>query len=142
MPSNIFATTGTNVSIVFLDKENKSDVILIDASNLGTKVKEGKYQKTLLSEDDENKIINTFTKKNSLEDFSIKVSYKDIAAKNYSFSAGQFFDVKIDYFNISSKDFSNEMKSFSNEIEKLFDQSKKSDNEIKNQLKKLKFESK
>ena len=67
---------------------------------------------------------------------------KDIAAKNYSFSAGQFFDVKIDYFNISSKDFSNEMKSFSNEIEKLFDQSKKSDNEIKNQLKKLKFESK
>ena len=142
MPSNIFATTGTNVSIVFLDKENKSDVILIDASNLGTKLKEGKYQKTLLSEDDENKIINTFTKKNSLEDFSIKVSYKDIAAKNYSFSAGQFFDVKIDYFNISSKDFSNEMKSFSNEIEKLFDQSKKSDNEIKNQLKKLKFESK
>ncbi|MDC0235645.1 type I restriction-modification system subunit M [Candidatus Pelagibacter sp.] len=142
MPSNIFATTGTNVSIVFLDKENKSDVILIDASNLGTKIKEGKYQKTLLSEDDENKIINTFTKKDSLEDFSITVSYKDIAAKNYSFSAGQFFDVKIDYFNISSKDFSNEMKSFSKEIEKLFDKSKKSDNEIKSELKKLKFESK
>ena len=49
MPSNIFATTGTNVSIVFLDKSNKENVVLIDASNLGTKVKEGKNQKTVLS---------------------------------------------------------------------------------------------
>ncbi|WP_233901371.1 HsdM family class I SAM-dependent methyltransferase, partial [Tenacibaculum piscium] len=39
MPSNIFATTGTNVSILFLDKTNTKDVVLIDASNLGTKVK-------------------------------------------------------------------------------------------------------
>ncbi len=45
MPSNIFATTGTNVSILFIDKKNKGDVVLIDASNLGTKVKEGKNQK-------------------------------------------------------------------------------------------------
>ena len=48
MPSNIFATTGTNVSIIFIDKENKGDVVLIDASNLGKKVKDGKNQKTLL----------------------------------------------------------------------------------------------
>ena len=48
MPSNIFANTGTNVSILFLDRENKEDVILVDASNLGTKVKEGKNQKTVL----------------------------------------------------------------------------------------------
>ncbi len=39
MPSNIFATTGTNVSILFLDKTNKEKVVLIDASNLGTKIK-------------------------------------------------------------------------------------------------------
>ena len=48
MPSNIFATTGTNVSIIFIDKENKGDVVLIDASNLGKKVKDGKNQKTLI----------------------------------------------------------------------------------------------
>lgn len=53
MPSNIFATTGTNVSILFLDKTNTKDVVLIDASNLGTKVKEGKNQKTVLSEAEE-----------------------------------------------------------------------------------------
>ena len=46
MPSNIFATTGTNVSVLFLDKENKEDVVLIDASKLGENVKEGKNQKT------------------------------------------------------------------------------------------------
>ncbi len=39
MPSNIFATTGTNVSILFIDKANKGDVVLIDASGLGEKVK-------------------------------------------------------------------------------------------------------
>lgn len=45
MPSNIFATTGTNVSILFIDKANKGDVVLIDASNLGKKIKEGKNPK-------------------------------------------------------------------------------------------------
>ncbi|TVX61935.1 N-6 DNA methylase, partial [Streptococcus pneumoniae] len=55
MPSNIFATTGTNVSILFIDKKNKGDVVLIDASNLGTKVKEGKNQKTVLSPEEEQK---------------------------------------------------------------------------------------
>ncbi len=34
MPSNIFATTGTNVSILFIDDSNKDKVVLVDASNL------------------------------------------------------------------------------------------------------------
>jgi type I restriction enzyme M protein len=45
MLSNIFANTGTNVSILFIDKTNQEDVVLIDASNLGKKVKEGKKSK-------------------------------------------------------------------------------------------------
>lgn len=45
MPSNIFATTGTNVSILFIDASNDGDVVLVDASNLGEKVKDGKNQK-------------------------------------------------------------------------------------------------
>jgi len=61
MPSNIFATTGTNVSILFLDNANKKgDIVLMDASKLGTTVKEGKNQKTLLSAQEEDRIINTF----------------------------------------------------------------------------------
>ena len=64
MPSNIFANTGTNVSVVFLDNDGVSDdkVLLVDASNLGTKQKvEGtKNQRTYLSDDEINHIIDTF----------------------------------------------------------------------------------
>ena len=49
MPSNLFATTGTNVSVIFIDKTNKEGkVLLVDASNLGDKIKEGKTQRTVL----------------------------------------------------------------------------------------------
>ncbi|MBP6585032.1 MAG: SAM-dependent DNA methyltransferase, partial [Flavobacterium sp.] len=92
MPSNIFATTGTNVSILFLDKENnKGDIVLMDASKLGTTVKEDKNQKTLLSPTEEDYIITTFNNHEAKEDFSVVVSYEDIKAKNYSLSAGQYF---------------------------------------------------
>src|SRR5690606_26604782 len=41
MPSNIFASTGTNVSVVFLDKEADSEhIVLMDASKLGETIKE------------------------------------------------------------------------------------------------------
>ncbi len=42
MPSNIFATTGTNVSVVFIDKDGGNKITLVDASKLGEKIKEGK----------------------------------------------------------------------------------------------------
>ncbi|MCZ4238182.1 N-6 DNA methylase, partial [Staphylococcus equorum] len=49
MPSNIFATTGTNVSILFIDKANKSDkAVFIDASKLGEEYKDGSNQRTRL----------------------------------------------------------------------------------------------
>ena len=45
MPSNVFANTGTNVSVLFLDKENKDGkVFLMDASKLGTKGEECCYR--------------------------------------------------------------------------------------------------
>ena len=73
MPSNIFATTGTNVSILFLDAARARQVVLIDASALGTKVKEGKNQKTLLSHAEEQRIVDTFNAREAVEDFSVVV---------------------------------------------------------------------
>jgi len=140
MPSNIFATTGTNVSIIFIDKENKGDVVLIDASNLGKKVKEGKNQKTLLSDADEQKIIDTFSAKDTVDDFSVVLSYEDIAAKNYSFSAGQYFDVKIEYKDISEEEFRSNLQKFEGDLDLLFDQSSILEGEISKQLQKLKYE--
>lgn len=140
MPSNIFATTGTNVSILFIDKNNKKDVVLIDASKLGETVKEGKNQKTVLHEDEENKIINTFNKKEVIEDFSVAVSYDEIKAKNYSLSAGQYFDVRIEYVDITKEEFNAKMKSFSDNLDKMFADSKNLEDGIKKQLKGLRYE--
>ena len=141
MPSNIFATTGTNVSILFLDKENsKGDIVLMDASKLGTTVKEGKNQKTLLSLQEEDYIIDTFNKHEAKEDFSVVVSYDDIKAKNYSLSAGQYFEVKIEYTDITAKEFEDKMKKFETNLSELFKESKTLEMEIQNNLKGLKYD--
>ena len=140
MPSNIFATTGTNVSILFMDKNNKEDVVLIDASNLGETVKEGKNQKTVLSADEEQQIIDTFNNKEAKDDFSVVVKYDEIKQKNYSLSAGQYFEVKIEYIDISHEEFETKMKGFENNLSQLFAEGKTLETEIQNNLKGLRYE--
>ncbi|KAF5076039.1 N-6 DNA Methylase [anaerobic digester metagenome] len=140
MPSNIFAATGTNVSIVFIDDADKGDVVLIDASNLGETIKDGKNQRTVLTQDEEDKIINTFNNKEVVEDFSVVVSYDDIKAKNYSFSAGQYFEVKIEYTDITHDEFKAKMNGFKSNLNKLFTESSDLEAEIKKQLEGLGYE--
>ena len=140
MPSNIFATTGTNVSILFLDATNKDDVVLIDASNLGTKVKDGKNQKTVLSTAEEQQIIDVFNKTEVVEDLSVVVSYEDIKNKNYSLSAGQYFEVKIEYTDITVEEFDAKMQTFESNLNDLFTKSNNLEKKIKANLKSLKYE--
>jgi len=140
MPSNIFATTGTNVSILFIDTLNLGKVVLIDASNLGEKIKDGKNQKTVLTAAEEQRIIDVFNAKQQEEDFSVVVSYRDIAAKNYSLSAGQYFDVKIEYVDITPEQFAEKMQAFTDNLDNLFSQSRELETEIKKQLAGLKYE--
>jgi type I restriction enzyme M protein len=140
MPSNIFANTGTSVSIVFIDKTNKDDVVLIDASSFGEKIKEGKNQKTLLSHEDEEQIIKTFNNKKVADDFSVVVSYDDIKAKNYSLSAGQYFEVKIEYVDIAQEEFVEKMQGFTRNLDSLLSQSRELETELKKQLDGLGYE--
>ena len=141
MPSNIFANTGTNVTVLFLDKANANgDIVLLDASKLGTTVKEGKNQKTLLSAEDENRIIDTFNGHKAIEDFSVVVSYDQIKEKNYSFSAGQYFEVKIEYVDITPEAFAAKMEAFKNNLNSLFAESRELEKEIQKQLGGLKYE--
>ena len=141
MPSNIFATTGTNVSILFLDKSNTKDVVLVDASNLGRKVKDSDgNQKTVLSEDEEQEIINVFNAKEAKDDLSVVVSYDDIKSKNHSLSAGQYFEVKIEYVDITAEEFRTKMKGFESNLESLFAESKSLEKAIQENLKTLKYE--
>ena len=137
MPSNIFATTGTNVSILFLDATNQGDVILIDASNLGKKVKDGKNQKTLLSVADEDQIIRVFNAKEAVEDFSVVVSYDDIAKKNCSLSAGQYFEVKVEHVEMTAEQFKTRIGGFQSRLNDLFKQSDQLESELAKTLKNL-----
>jgi type I restriction enzyme M protein len=68
------------------------------------------------------------------------VSYDEIIAKNYSLSAGQYFEVKIEYIDISRAEFTAKMKTFESNLEGLFAESKVLELEIQNNLKGLRYE--
>lgn len=142
MPSNIFATTGTNVSILFIDKENQDgNIILMDASKLGTKVKvDGKNQRTVLSTTEIAKIIDSFNEGKVEDDFCITVSYTDIEAKKLSFSAGQYFEVKIEYSELTTEEFTEKMEGFTTHLKDMFAESHRLEDEIKKQLGRVKYE--
>ena len=141
MPSNIFATTGTNVSVIFLDKSNQDGgVVLMDASKLGTTVKDGKNQKTILSPEEENLIIKTFNDREAVEDFTVVVNYDDIKNKNYSLSAGQYFDVRIQYSELSHEEFEAKIKEYQSTLNQLFTNSKAIEESIQTQMKRLKYD--
>lgn len=139
MPSNIFATTGTNVSVLLLDKAStKGEIMLMDASKMGKKIKEGKNQKTLLSSDEEDLIVRTFNNHKAVDDFTVLVSYEQIKERNYSLSAGQYFDVKIEYTDITTKEFDGKMEGYKTNLDKMFNESKELERKIKQQLARLK----
>ena len=142
MPSNIFATTGTNVSILFLDRENKDgNVILMDASKLGTKEKvDGKNQRTVLSDDEITRIIDIFNAGKAEDDFCVTVSYADIEGKKHSFSAGQYFEVKIEYMELTPEEFAEKTNEFSARLDELFAESRRLEDEIKTQLGRVRYE--
>lgn len=140
MPSNIFATTGTNVSIVFIDRSAGEQAILIDASNLGKTIKEGKNQKTVLSSNEEQKIIQTFNNAEAIDDFSVVPTSDDLKAKSYSLSAGQYFDVKIEYVEISAEEFSSKLRSHRSTLDGLLNSSHELGQEISKALAGLKHD--
>ncbi|MEF7664380.1 MULTISPECIES: HsdM family class I SAM-dependent methyltransferase [Bacillus cereus group] len=95
MPSNIFATTGTSVSILFIDKTKTDDkVMMMDASRLGTKVKLEDGQRTILSDHEKNKIVSFFKERKEEPEFSVLVSNQGIINNNYSIQAGQYVELK------------------------------------------------
>ena len=140
MPSNIFANTGTNVSVLFIDKSNQNgEVLLMDASKMGTKVKVGKNQKTVLSNEELDKIVNTFINNEVIDDFSILVTYDQIKEKNYSFSAGQYFDVKIEYVDITQEEYEKMINDFNTDFAKYVEETTQFQQEISQILKELKI---
>jgi len=141
MPSNVFANTGTNVSVVFFDNAKSSDkVILIDASKLGEEYQEGNNKKVRLTSDEIDLIVDTFIHKKTVDDFSVAVSYEDIEAKKCSLAAGQYFDVKIEYVELTQEEFDSKMAELTANLQQFFDEGNVLQKEIMEQLKKVKYE--
>ncbi len=141
MPSNIFATTGTNVSVLFIDKDKQAnkDIILMDASKLGTKQKIDGNQRTLLSNEDINKIISNFNNRTAEDGFSVLVDTEKIKEHNYSFSAGQYFDIHIEYEKLTPEEFQQRINDYTDTLQSLFAKGHQLETAILEQLKSLKL---
>lgn len=141
MPSNVFATTGTNVSVLFFDNSKTTEkVVLIDASKMGEDYQDGNNKKRRLRTGEIDLIVDAFLNKKTVEDFSVAVTYDEIIAKKYSLSAGQYFDVKIEYVDITQDEFNAKMGDYANKLSAYFAEGKKLQAEILEQLKKVKYE--
>ena len=140
MPSNIFANTGTNVSVLFIDKSNKDGkVMLLDASKLGTKIKDGKNQRTILNNEEIKKIEDIFINSEIVEDFSVEVTYDEITEKNYSLSAGQYFEVKIEYVELTQEEFNEKMNQYKENLNKYFNEGRSLEEKIMKGLEELEY---
>ncbi len=131
MPSNVFANTGTNVSVLLFDKTNNNkSVMLIDASSLGEEYKEGKNKKRRLTPEEIELIVKAFNEKKKIEDFSIDVSFDKISEKGYSLSAGQYFEVSISYMDITNEEFDNRIKSIRMDLQDKFEAGHKMEKDL------------
>lgn len=100
MPSQIFANTGTSVSIIFIDKDKDNDkVMLIDGSNYGEKVKLDEGQRTILNEKERSSLVDTFKNREVVSSFSAYVSNQIIEENGFSISAGRYIELEEEVFD-------------------------------------------
>lgn len=138
MPPNVFATTGTSVSVLFFDKsQQQKDVVLIDASQLGETYKDGTTQRTRLLNNEIEKIVNTFQNKIEENNFSAVVSHQDIIDKGYSLSAGSYFDIVVEHVDITNEEFKENVNEIKDKLQKMFSESKAWEDKIFAQLDKM-----
>ena len=139
MPSNVFATTNTNVSVLFFDKSKSHDnVVLVDASQMGETYKDGNTKRTKLNDSEIEKIITTFLSGKPVDNFCACPTYEEIANKNYCLAAGQYYDVKIDYTPISADEYRTSVLGFNKQLKNIIERGAVLDKEILETLKRLK----
>ena len=63
-----------------------------------------------------------------------------IKEKKYSFSAGQYFEVKIEYVNLTPAEFAEKMQGFQTRLQAMFEEGHRLEQEIKEQLGRVKYE--
>ena len=68
------------------------------------------------------------------------MTYADIEGKKLSFSAGQYFDVKIEYVELTAVEFAEKMASFTANLQDLFTQSHRLEEGINDQIGQIRYE--
>ena len=74
-----------------------------------------------------------------MDNLSVVVSYDDIKTKNYSLSAGQYFEIKNEYVDITKDDFQATLTKRQEDIKNLFERSKLIESEITKSFNELVF---
>lgn len=145
MPSNVFANTGASVSVLFIDKSKKyENVIMIDASHLGRqesiKINNKSVKKTILEDNDLKFIISAVNDNNLKDENKIVKSTTEVAQKNYSLCAGQYFEIKLEQVNWSKEEFKDRINSYNIELAKLIKHSRELEDKVLLDLNDLGYE--
>lgn len=95
MPTNVFANTNTSVSVIFIDKSNVNEtVMLVDASRMGQSIKVDDTLKTVFSENDEEIIIGAITRRENNPEFSVEIRIEDIEQNDNLIKPGLYFEMQ------------------------------------------------
>lgn len=65
--------------------------------------------------------------------------YNDIEDKNYSFSAGQYFEIRIEYIDITPEEFQTQLNTHIDNLKNLFNEGDDLQQSILSQLKELRY---
>lgn len=141
MPSNIFANTGTNVSVMFISRTKTDDkVFMLDVTSFGKKEKDGKNQRTILSKTELKTIVDLYIKKEEREKISVLTDNQTIKNNKYSYAPNQYFVVDIVKDNISEEQFNLDMLDFKKELEERILKTEKLYDELLQEMEKIKYE--
>ncbi len=141
MPSNIFANTGTNVSIIFISRiKINHNVFMLDVTSFGKKEKDGKNQRTILSKNELNTIVDLYTKQEVNKKISVLTDTDTIKNNKFSYAPNQYFVVDIVKDNISKERFKLDMSNFRRELKDSLSKSEKLYKELLEELEKIKYE--
>lgn len=143
LPSQLFYSTGIPVSLWFIsrNKAQKGKTVFIDARNLGSMVT--RKLRELMPDTDIKKITDTFHafQQGTLEDekgFCAVCTTEQIAAQDFILTPGRYVGIAEDEGD--GVPFEEKMTNLTGELKQLFEESKKQEEEIRMQLKKIGWE--
>ena len=90
--------------------------------------------------DEIEQIVNTFNRREQVDDFSVVVPLDKIKEKGCSFSAGQYFEIKIEHIDITPEEFAAKMDAYKKSLAEKFSKGRALEDEILKQLGQLGYE--